>query len=152
MILSLLCRPWTDRMKIHGPYRHSALRAPPTVSVEAPAPPGCPWTQALLPVCVVCGQFPTHTPQPPLTMSSTRSRAARIVSRQTRGAKSVNQGSVEISGMLCGDQTSQAPPSPPPSDLTHLLSPPGHHSEFSRLPLLSLLQTEARGGKAGSLP
>lgn len=60
----------------------------------------------------------------------------------------MNQGSVEISGMLCGDQMSQAPPSPSPSDLAHLLSPPGHHPDFSRLPL-SLLQTEARGGEVG---
>lgn len=46
---------------------------------------------------------PARRPRPPapalLTMSSTRSRVARMTRRETSGMNRVNQGSVEISGM-----------------------------------------------------
>lgn len=116
-----------------------------------------------VPVAARQGPHPAPNPRPncpwtPLTMSSARSRVARMMRRQTNGVKRVNQGRVEISGMpwqrgwvMPGRQyrttiPNSAPnrvllpshPAPQPGILCPTCRPPG--LQASHLPLQTLGQ------------
>lgn len=166
MILSLLCRPWTNRMKIRevvlspmptlpGPCPISCpQRVLPTGIVKASPPPGKPPGLMLCFLCVLW-IVPTSRTLANATLATTHN----VIHKITGGPdhKQADQRCKECEPRQCGDlgdalwgpdvTSSTFPSSFRPGPC--LLSPPGHNPGFSRLPLLSLLQTAARGGEAG---
>jgi hypothetical protein len=141
-------------------YAHSAGSLPHFLPSETPAHRECggqpttrgvPWAHALLPVWTV----PTsHTPANTI-LATTHNVIHKITSGPDH--KQADQRCKEREPGQCGDlgdalwgpdatsSTFSSSFRPDPC----LLSPPGHNPGFSRLTLLSLLQTEARGGEAG---
>lgn len=141
-------------------YAHSAESLPHFLPSESPAhrerggqPTAweVPWAHALLSVWTV--------PTSPTLANTIIATTHNVIHKITGGPdhKQADQRRKEREPGQCGDLrdalwgpdvTSSTFPSsfrPDPC----LVSPPGHNAGFSRLTLLNLLQTEARGGEAG---
>lgn len=132
--------PWSLSPLCQVPAQVPALRAQPTVSVEAnpPPPPGCPWAHTLFPVCGLWTVPHTHT------LVTTHNVIHQVTGSPDH--KQADQRCKQREPGQCGDLgdalwepdvTSSTLPSffrPDPSTVTSR-PPPG----FPRLPLLSLL-------------